>query len=187
MLEEYVEHRLDLGSIQYLSIAEKYSKLVDGIEKPKIDIQNIIERPNMFRIEMEETFEAFYRLYMALYHTPSFKKLDTELKDEIGIYDEDHFEELKEKISTSPFKFPVKPRQDTNLIKIAIMEWFNFLRNSAFDLWSATNYLTSHLDSLDHSYDYSDNENIAEFLYLLREVYKFSDDEIQKIAGDFDT
>jgi len=188
MLDEYQKLRIDLGSIQYLTVAQMYTNLVNENEKLLYtDLEDIINDPRAFKKEMGETFQAIYRMYREIQLSKSYKDLDQELIDDADLWDEEIYEEVKEYISDSSLQFPVNVRENTDMVKLALVEWFAYVRNRAWDLWSAVSYLTGNLDTINQERDYSENENIGRFLYVLREVYGFTDSQIQKIAGDFDT
>jgi hypothetical protein len=186
MLEMYQELRLSLGSSQYYSVALHYENLCTGEEQVNLDLKKIMEHPKEFKKEIESFFSAVYRIYTAIRISKRYKDLDPELVDEADIYDEDYYNDLKEMLFEDPFKFPIQIKEDTALIKLAIIEWFKFVRGSAWDLWSAVGNLNRFLETTG-DYDYYDNEKIAEFLYTLKVVYDFTDSQIQNIAGDFDT
>jgi hypothetical protein len=187
MLKEYEDLRLDLGSIQYLGAARTYDEIHTGEDlfKPNPEIKKILKDPSVFKREMLAFFENVYKIYTEVRLAKSLKDIDEELQNASHISDW-NYEWAKEDLHENPLRFPVKVTEDTDLIKLAIIEWFDYVRNQAWDLWSAVNYLYSFLDSTG-KYDYTENTYIGEFLYLLKQVYGFDDAQIQKIAGDFDT
>ncbi len=189
MLSDYKDLRLDLGSIQYLGAAKIYDELHDQEILLNSYLLDVIQDPTKFKKEMKDFFTANYKMYTALVNTKSYKDADPELLEDTNCWDEEVYNDILDYISDSMFRFPVGPRLDTeDLVKLALTEWFIFAKNRAWDLWTATSYINQFLDSTGSAeIDYSENENIGKFLYTLKRVYNFSDKEIQKLAGDFDT
>ncbi len=193
MLQEYHGANIDLGSIQYLGVAQRYTELKNKERKPYTEIKNIILEPTQFKKQMKqfltEVQEDFNQIIKEGLYQPEKNEY---LYDRVGVWDEytynELFDFLTEQDTGSPFNFPVKISEagGDNLIRLALFRWFEYVRNSSWDLWSAVGSLTQHFDNLGE-YDYFENESIAQFLYLLSEVYSFNDEEIQTLAGDFDT
>lgn len=192
MLNEYKKLKIDLGSIQYLSIAQRYTELVESVGGiPSIqmneNLKNIILFPEEFKEELTAATLDIYDSY-----TPLIKKdigdLTSEEKSTVGwqAEDEEDFLDFKETLSSSPFRFPVHPTKG-HLSKLAIIEWFKFMRYSSWDLWSAAAHFAAHLNTIEDGYRYSNNFEIGELLYTLKKVYDFTDLQIETIAGDFDT
>jgi hypothetical protein len=187
MLKEYENVRIDLGSIQYVNAAVEYSLRHTDKNSIPVEIQKIIDHPKEFKQDMVEVMGALYRLYREVQLAKSYKDLNDTLKEDAGVYDEYTFKWQKEIMSDNAFKFPVDPKKDNDMIKITIMEQFKFWRGSAWDLWSVITFLAGRLDTLDHSVDWSDGSKMGDFLYLLKQVYGFTDRQIQDFAGGFDT
>ncbi len=185
MLPEYEKLRIDLGSIQYYNIANNYTELVD--ESADLD-QWLNDQKKI------ETFKAntliFINELIVGYNRVKESEYFTDLTDEecsvVGVYDKEGFYELKEALREDEvFGLQLnRPPKSDKSVKLFLMRWFNQLREKAWDLWSALAYFSN---GTGLGADIEEDPDLAGIIYIVKEVYNFTDDEIERTMGDFAT
>jgi hypothetical protein len=148
-----------------------------------------LEKAESVKQSIHNYLETDYQEQMYLKNVGSFEKLDKKDLEKFSILDDmDYRAKLSLLHDDTFFKYPVKLRKDFGLDKLAISEWFIHKKYSAWDLWAALIYLfrKSKLTELTDVSLYNDDFH-GNFLYVLKELYNFTDNEVEEFAGGFDT
>jgi hypothetical protein len=186
----HTNNLIELGSYQYESISQSHSLYCeDRKELPDFYKKIIDEFQEEFKGELFKFLEKEFKVYEAV-RLKKMKDLTQDEREEFffDVYQEQKaFARMKDFLSPEPFKFPVKP----HLQKIALLEFVEFKKQKAWDLWSLCIYLQRELfrkmmPFIGESAEVS-RSNDAAIIYIFKVIFDLDHTTITKYFGGFDT
>jgi len=200
LLEDYKGLRIDLGSYQYVNIADWFTMIckntTTALPDEYIDILESQKKRNILKQDTIRLLEKIYEAYtfIKINDIDAIKNSKKEyVEDFKRDYDgpffslEEELYRIKNKLSEEPFKFPVNPR----FTKIALLEYVAFRRSESWDLWAMLDHLGTKLNfpiTKGELIGLEEKSRIhASILFVLKEIFDYDDELISKYFGNFDT
>ncbi len=170
-----------LGSSQYSGIYQEYRKALDN-EK----VKNSLFHP---MVNYQDSLTVFFEEII-----PGMGKVIIENAQEWGEEpDLQNWNSLDLKLRL----LLAKESNPDELHKRMLLDFFNLLKNQAWDLWSALNFTNGAYpelsDFIEENFggeaedDIESNQAYGFMIYFFSVILKLNDDEVREIFGDFDT